>query len=171
MRAGCVPVARACREIAESPGERRAGRVSGGVSGGGQRGAVCVGGWHERERCATRETPYVFRLPRASHEHATALAHAYRVPALLGGPQQDASTARRKIPGQRCSVRAPVSGSVGGGDQRGAARVDGWRVRPADRDPSSLACRPRTRSRPRDPRPAGRDPAYPAVPNFPPVRN
>jgi hypothetical protein len=30
-----------------------------------------------RERCATRENPMVSALPRTSHEHAHALAHAH----------------------------------------------------------------------------------------------
>jgi hypothetical protein len=53
------------------------------------------------------------------------------------------------------SISVRVSGSVSVSDQRGAGGVGDWRERTAARDPSS-AYPPRTRSRPRDPRSAGR---------------
>jgi hypothetical protein len=75
------------------PGQRRSASVpvSGSVSESDHRGAACVGGFRERVRPAAPEppSPHAFRLPRAPHELAHALALATRDPlaGLAGGPE------------------------------------------------------------------------------------
>jgi hypothetical protein len=76
----------------------------------------------------------------------------------------------RETPGQRSSARVCVSGSVSGGDQRGAACVGDLRERVRYADRSSPSRKAHTNSL-TPTRPATREPASKAVQNHPTSRS